>query len=83
MRMKAARKSLDMNGPARDMPFQCAGSKAQAARRFRSAAGAEPLDDLSQAAGDLEIAERVRREPFEIVEFVVQDRLAGGPARRE
>jgi hypothetical protein len=30
-----------------------------------------------------EIAKRVRRQPPEIVEFVVEDRLAGAPARRE
>ena len=35
------------------------------------------LDDFLQAGGDFEIAERIRREPPEIVEFVVQDRLAG------
>ncbi len=41
------------------------------------------LNDLRQAAGDLEIAEPIRRQPPEIVEFLVKDRLAGGPARRE
>ena len=60
------------------MPFQCAGSKA---RRLNRRSGPEQapgrLDDLLQAAGDLEVAQRVRREPSEIVEFVVQDRLAG------
>src|ERR1700688_123232 len=40
-------------------------------------------DDLRQAAGDLEIANCVRRKPPEIVEFVVQDRFAGAPACRE
>ena len=40
-------------------------------------------DDLLQAAGDLEIANCVRRKPPEIVELVVQDRLFCHPARRE
>ena len=38
------------------------------------------LDDFLQAGGDFEIAERIRREPPEIVEFLIQDRLAEGPA---
>jgi hypothetical protein len=41
------------------------------------------LDDLLKAAGKLEIAERVRCHPPDIVEFVVQERLAGTPARGE
>jgi len=41
------------------------------------------LDDFLQAGGDLEITERIGREPFEIVEFAVQDRLTPDPARRE
>src|SRR5882757_4992979 len=41
------------------------------------------FDDLDEAAGQLEIAEPVRRQPFEVVEFVVQDDIVGRPARRE
>ena len=41
------------------------------------------LDDLQKAAGDLEIADRLRGQPFEIVVLVVQNRLPGRPARRE
>jgi hypothetical protein len=41
------------------------------------------LNDLLQAVGDLEVAERIRRQPFEIVEFIIQARLPGGPACRE
>src|SRR5258706_3609751 len=40
-------------------------------------------DHLGQACGQTEIAERVWREPPEIVEFLVQHRLAGTPARRK
>src|ERR1700688_154905 len=41
------------------------------------------LDDLSEAARELEIAERIRGKPFEVVEFLVQHRLVGDPAGRE
>src|ERR1700712_4129089 len=41
------------------------------------------LDDLKKPAGDLEIADCIRRQPFEIVVFVVQDRPPGGPAPRK
>src|SRR3982074_2970501 len=62
MRMRAARNCLNMKGirDVRDMPSQCAGSKA------RGGPGHEPesaqehatrgLDDLKEASGDLEIA---------------------------
>src|SRR3981081_3318937 len=57
------------------------------ASRCESKSGPEQapgrLDDLMQAAGELEIAERIRREPPEIVEFLVQRRLARSPARGE
>ena len=39
--------------------------------------------DLQQAAGDLEIAERLGGLPSEIVVLVVQNRFPGGPARRK
>src|ERR1700694_1885333 len=41
------------------------------------------LDDLQEAAGDPEVADGVGCQPFEVVVFVVQDRLPGGPARRK
>src|SRR5580693_9160318 len=41
------------------------------------------LDDLGKAARELEIAERIRGKPFEVVEFLVQDWLVGDPAGRE
>src|SRR5258708_959031 len=51
------------------------------------------LDDLNETVGQLEIAKleiakfetgkRVRRQPFEVVEFLVEDDLVGRPARRK
>src|SRR3954447_4560025 len=41
------------------------------------------LDDVRQAPGQLQIPERVGRQPLEIVEFVVEDRLVGDPSRRK
>src|SRR5260370_13243815 len=89
MRIRAARNCFDMNGSGdgRGMPFQGAGSKARRSLRISTRSGPEQatrrLDDLRQAAGQLEVTERVGFKPFEIVELVVQDHLAGYPARRE
>ena len=54
-------------------------------RQFVSGLGqaAGRLDDLLQAAGDLQFAKGIRCEPLVIVEFVVQNYLAAAPARRE
>src|SRR5580700_8644795 len=41
------------------------------------------LDDLRKAARELEIAERIRGKPFEVVEFLVQHRLVSDPMGRE
>src|SRR5258708_22288041 len=81
MRMRAATRCLDMS--PQHMPFQCAGSKAPAACRSGPEQGSGLPDDLRQAAGELEIAQALGFEPPEIVQFIVQDHLAGTPARRE
>src|SRR5260370_38980542 len=65
------------------MPPQWAGSKA---RETGNQALNQPPgggNDLLEAAGDLEIADCIGLEPFEVVMFVVQDRLLGPPAGRE
>src|SRR5580698_10857598 len=41
------------------------------------------IDHLLQAAGNLEIAEPARRQPFKVVIFVVEFRLTADPARRK
>src|SRR4051794_10341418 len=38
------------------------------------------IDDFGKAAGELEVAEVIRCQPFEIVMLVVEHRLPGGPA---
>src|ERR1700722_13548534 len=71
---------------AADMPFQWARSKArdpQIGPLSGPEQAAGGLDHRLQAGGDLEIAQAVRREPPEIVKFVVEDRLPRAPRRRE
>src|SRR4051794_7063498 len=65
------------------MPAQCAGSKAGGSIWLSRNQLPCRRDDLRQAAGELEIAECIGVGPSEIVVLVVQDRLPGGPARRE
>ena len=86
--MRTARKCLSIRG-SRTCPI-CPLNALEARREgvgqvLNQALNQPPggLNDLLEAAGDLEIAERVRRQPFEIVVLVVQDRLPGRPARRE
>src|SRR5437588_4220655 len=65
------------------MPPQCARGKAQsrAGSRLNQLSGG--FNDFQKPTSDLEIADSVGRQPFEIVVLVVQDRLPGGPARRK
>ena len=68
------------------MPFQDDGSKAHRGTEYGfSAVDQAPggLDDAGQALGQWQVAERVRRAPAEIVEFVVQQGLAANPAGGE
>ena len=44
--------------------------------QYQAAGG---LEHLRQPIGQLKIAQRIRRQPFEVVEFFVQDRLAADP----
>src|ERR1700761_4741456 len=81
-----------MPGHRRGMPAQSAGSKARKTKKrpkkrtfsgLGSAAdkALRRVDHLLQAAGHLEVAEPIRRQPFEVVIFVIELRLAADPAR--
>ena len=65
------------------MPPQYARGKARGTRSCGLYKPASGLNDLQEAAGDLEIADRVGRQPCEVVVFIVQDGFPGHPAGRK
>ena len=81
--MRAASKCLDM-WPSVICLFNALEARRDGAPdQLRPGSGRRAAcDDLLQAAGELEVAERIRRKPFEIVVLVVEDRLPGRSSAR-